>query len=50
MNACGFFLDNYLTKFFYNLFIDLKKPLIPTKFFTNKEAALQWLSQFKFLN
>lgn len=50
LSAGAVFLDNPLTRWAGNIFLKIDSPPIPTKLFTNKAAALQWLEQFKNLN
>lgn len=40
-------VDNPISKFFGNLFITVNKPDKPTKLFTNKDRAIQWLKKIK---
>ena len=40
----GAFLSNsVVTTVFINLYLKINKPTIPTRFFTNKQEALNWL-------
>lgn len=40
----GAFLSNsVVTTVFINLYLKINKPTIPTKFFTNKKEAIDWL-------
>jgi hypothetical protein len=50
ISAGAFLMDNYLHKLMGNLFLTIDKPPVPAKLFTDKEAALQWLEQFKYTN
>lgn len=46
--TCGAFLiNNELNKLLINIFIKFSHPSIPTRFFTNKEKAMQWLEETK---
>ena len=47
LSATAILIDSQITKFAANVYIQFDKPSIPTKYFTNKERALQWLEQFK---
>jgi hypothetical protein len=33
-----------------NIFLALEKPLVPTKLFTDRKKALEWLEKYKYLN
>lgn len=46
MIAHAVFIDGKADTFFINLFLKINKPIIPTKFFTNKELAIDWLKTF----
>jgi hypothetical protein len=50
VSAGAFLIDNYIHRLVGNIFLNIDKPLIPAKLFTDKEKALQWLEQFKFIN
>lgn len=45
--AGAFLLDNEIMKLAGNIFIQIDKPLIPTKLFTDKDKALLWLQDYK---
>lgn len=47
VSAGAFLLDDFIKRFLMNLFINLDKPLVPTKFFNDRAAAISWLEQFK---
>jgi hypothetical protein len=36
-----------LTKVMANFFLTINRPLVPVKFFTDQEKAIQWLSHYK---
>lgn len=50
ITAGGFLIDNEIMKLAGNIFIKIDKPLVPVKLFTDKDKALAWLQQFKFMN
>lgn len=50
LSAVGVLVTNQLTKHGATIWNMIDKPAVPTKIFTDKEKALQWLSQFKFTN
>lgn len=47
ITAGAFLLDNEIMRLAGNIFIQIDKPLIPTKLFTDKDKALQWLQAYK---
>ena len=47
ITAGAFLLDNEIMKLAGNIFIKIDKPLIPTKLFTDKDKAIQWLQNYK---
>lgn len=50
ITAGAILINNYIQRMLMNLWLKIDKPVIPTKGFTDKEKALQWLEQYKFLN
>ncbi|MEY2867688.1 MAG: hypothetical protein RIR01_88 [Bacteroidota bacterium] len=40
-------VDSHITKFIYNTYIKLKKPIMPFLVFTNREKAVEWLLEMK---
>jgi len=40
-------LDSVLGRFLGNFFLQISKPKVPLKLFTNTEDAVSWLQQFK---
>lgn len=50
ISAGALYLDNCLARMAGNIFLKIDKPVVPTRLFTNKEKALQWLEVFKYLN
>lgn len=46
MSALAILMGNYVTVVTANLFISFSKPLVPTRAFRTREAALKWLKQF----
>lgn len=46
MLAHAVFIDGRADTFLMNLFLKINKPSISTKFFTNKELAIEWLKTF----
>jgi len=47
LKAVAVIVDSHITKFIYNTYIKLKKPIMPFLVFTNKEKALEWLLEIK---
>jgi hypothetical protein len=45
--AGALLLNSVYSEFLGNFFLRITKPAIPTKIFTDKEKALEWLEQFK---
>ena len=45
--AGAFVTKSMIIKNFFNFFINLKKPAVPSKIFSSDEEALRWLQQFK---
>jgi len=46
VSAAAFYVDNIATKVFVDCYLVVHKPSMPTKIFSNKEKAVQWLQQF----
>lgn len=42
---CALLVENPIAKILGNFFLGANKPLRPTRLFTNKEKALQWLAE-----
>ena len=47
LSATAILVDNPIAKFAANIYIRIDQPSIPTRFFTDKKAALLWLEQYK---
>lgn len=47
LHACATVVNSTITKFLFNTFLKLKKPVIPFQVFKNKEDAVKWLSELK---
>lgn len=47
MKANAIVANSILSKLIVNLYLSFNKPPIPTKMFTNKDAAVLWLQQFR---
>jgi hypothetical protein len=47
LTATGILVSDQIQRFGASLYTKFFKPKIPTKFFTNKESAVFWLTQFK---
>lgn len=45
--AVAVLVNSHITKFIFNTYIKLKKPIMPFIVFTNKEKALEWLLEVK---
>lgn len=41
------YTESHVANIILNVFMYVNKPLIPTKSFTNREAAISWLQQFR---
>ena len=50
ISAAVFYIDDYVHQLAGNIFLALKKPLVPTKLFTDKEKGLEWLEKYKYLS
>jgi hypothetical protein len=46
VSAAAFFTKNIASRLFINSYLMIHKPALPTKMFSNKSAAAQWLRQF----
>lgn len=44
IKSCAILTDSLLTRVIANFFLQINKPLVPTRLFTNEESARQWLS------
>ena len=47
LNANAILIKSSVNRIIGNFYLNITKPKIPTKLFTNKEEALIWLQQFK---
>ncbi|MFN3403468.1 MAG: hypothetical protein ACK40G_05180 [Cytophagaceae bacterium] len=45
--AAVIYTDSLVTNTLINFFMKFNKPLVPARFFTNFEEALQWIEQYK---
>lgn len=43
-------LSNPITRWIANVFMLIDEPITPAKMFTDKDKALHWLQQFKYMN
>ena len=50
LSAGALLINNEIHRLLMNLWLKIDKPSIPTKGFTDKAKALQWLEQFKYQN
>ncbi len=50
LSAAAILVKSEINKFLANIYIRFNKPKIPTKFFTKRDEAIRWVSQFKYLN
>lgn len=48
--AGAIYLENPINRFLGNVFLMIDKPITPAKLFTDKDKALQWIQQFKYVN
>lgn len=46
VSAAAFHVNNIATKLFIDCYLAVHKPAMPTKIFSDKEHAVQWLKQF----
>lgn len=44
--AEAFLITSLAQKILFDFYVRIDKPLVPSKVFTNKEKAIEWLSQF----
>jgi hypothetical protein len=47
ITAGAFLIKNIAQEIIANFFIHFDRPKVPTKFFSSKEKALQWLQAYK---
>ncbi|WP_051590778.1 DUF7793 family protein [Flavobacterium daejeonense] len=47
LHAVAVLVNSHITKFIFNTYIKLKKPIMPFFVFTNKKKALGWLLEVK---
>lgn len=47
VKAGAILVDSVVMSVIANFFLHINKPLVPTKLFTNKESAIEWLNTFK---
>lgn len=47
ISAAGFLLNNIINRLLFNVFVKIHKPIFPSKSFTDKSSALEWLEFFK---
>ena len=47
LQAIAFLVSTQIEKFIIKLFIEVNRPAIPCKIFSNKEEALEWLANYK---
>jgi hypothetical protein len=47
LHAVTVLVNSHITKFIFNTYTKLKKPVMPFQVFTNKEKALEWLLGLK---
>ena len=50
LSAVGVLVSNQIAKFGATIWNMINEPAIPTKIFTNKEKAIKWLQQFRYMN
>ena len=50
LNAGAILITNEIQRLIMNLYLKIDKPNLPARVFTNREKALEWLEQFKYLN
>ena len=46
IKAGAFLVDSFMTKTIFNFFLSVYSPKVPTKLFTSKEEAINWLNEF----
>lgn len=47
VNALAFYSNNLALKILGNLFIKVSRPIVPTRFFDEREKALEWLNKIR---
>ena len=47
IKACSLLVGSSFNRFIGNFFLSISRPKAPTRLFTKKEKALEWLDQFK---
>lgn len=47
VSAGAIYTANPIAKFAGNLFLRINQPKVPTRIFTNKQEAIEWLQQYK---
>lgn len=47
VSAGAIYTANPIAKFAGNLFLHINQPKVPTRIFTNKQEAIEWLQQYK---
>ncbi|MES2566388.1 MAG: STAS/SEC14 domain-containing protein [Bacteroidota bacterium] len=47
IKSCAIITNSVITKVIANFFLNINKPLVPTKLFTNEVSAKKWLANFK---
>ncbi|HTG66261.1 MAG TPA: hypothetical protein VL859_07795 [Flavobacterium sp.] len=47
LKSVAVLVNSHITKYVYNTYIKLKKPIMPFLVFTNREKALEWLLEVK---
>src|SRR5687767_6969851 len=45
MTACAIVVESAVGRFLVNFFLQINKPPVPIKFFSDKEDAVKWLQQ-----
>jgi hypothetical protein len=50
LSAGAMLITNEIQRLLMNLYFKIDKPNLPARVFTNREKALEWLEQFKYLN
>lgn len=48
VTASAILINSAITSMVGNFFIKINKPLVPTKLFTDKSAAIKWLSKYRY--
>jgi len=47
LNSGAFLVKSQVQTIFINFFLMINKPVLPTKLFTDRQEAINWLQQFK---